>query len=50
MKAVETIKDYRDIQKSVIFHKGETHPVSDERAKELIKAGVAKIIEPLKDK
>lgn len=43
MVTVEVTKDYRDLEKSVLFHKGETHDVTEERADVLVKAGVAKI-------
>ena len=36
---VKVIEDYRDIQKSMIFHKGEKHEVTKARADELVAAG-----------
>ena len=40
---VEVTKDYRDIEKSLVFHVGETHDVTEKRAEALVKAGVVKI-------
>lgn len=40
---VEVTKDYRDIEKSLVFHVGETHDVTKKRAEALVKAGVVKI-------
>ena len=36
---VKVIEDYRDIQKSMIFYKGEKHEVTKARADELVAAG-----------
>lgn len=40
---VEVTKEYRDIEKSLVFHVGETHDVTEERAEALVKSGVVKI-------
>lgn len=40
---VEVTKEYRDIEKSLVFHVGETHDVTEKRAEALVKAGVVKI-------
>lgn len=40
---VEVTKEYRDIEKSLVFHVGETHEVTEKRAETLVKAGVVKI-------
>lgn len=44
MVTVEATKDYRDLEKSVLFHEGETHEVTEKRAEVLVKAGVVKIV------
>ena len=36
---VEVTKEYRDIEKSLVFHVGETHDVTEKRAEALVKAG-----------
>ena len=43
---VEVTKEYRDIEKSLVFHVGETHDVTEKRAEALVKAGVVKIADP----
>lgn len=40
---VEVTKEYRDIEKSLVFHVGETHDVTEKRAEALVKAGMVKI-------
>lgn len=47
---VKTVKEYRDMQKMLLFHEGEIHEVTEERAKELEAFGCAKPIktEPAK--
>lgn len=43
---VEVVKDYKDKEKKLLFHPGEQHEVTQERAKELVEAGVVKIMKP----
>lgn len=50
MVTVETIQDYRDLEKSMIFHKGERHDVTKQRADNLVDAGVVKIVKPKDNK
>lgn len=44
MVKVQVTKPYKDMKKMVLFEKGETHEVTEERAKELVAAGVVKIV------
>lgn len=43
---VEVVKDYKDSEKKLLFHPGETHEVTEERVKVLEAAGVVKVIRP----
>ena len=49
MVTVEVISDYRDTEKQLFFHKGEKHEVKKERAEELVKSEVAKIVTRTKE-
>lgn len=44
MVKVQVTKPYKDMKKMLLFEKGETHEVTEERAKELVAAGVVKVI------
>ena len=45
----KVIKSYKDLQKMLLFHPGEIHEVDEERADELVKSGVAKIVTKTKE-
>ena len=49
MVTVEVTKDYKDIEKKLLFHKGEKHEVKEKRADVLVKAGVVKVITKVKE-
>lgn len=46
---VKVVKAYKDMQKMLLFHEGEEHEVTEQRAKELVKAGVAEVLDDKKN-
>lgn len=46
---VKVLKPYKDMQKMLLFHEGEEHEVTEQRAKELVKAGVAEVLDNKKN-
>lgn len=49
MVKVKVVKPYKDMQKMLLFHEGEEHEVTEQRAKELIEKGFVKRIPEKKD-
>lgn len=45
---VRVTKDYKDMEKMLLFHEGEVHEVKQSRAEQLVKAGVAEIADDRK--
>lgn len=44
MVKVKVLQDYRDMEKTLLFHKGEVHEVDKTRAEQLVKTGVVQIV------
>lgn len=47
---VEVVKPYRDLEKLMLYHPGETHEVTQKRADELVKRGFVKKVVNTKSK
>ena len=47
---VEVVKPYRDLEKLMLYHPGETHEVTPKRADELVKRGFVKKVVNMKSK
>lgn len=47
---VEVVKPYRDLEKLMLYHPGETHEVTQKRADELVKRGFVKKVVNKKSK
>ncbi len=49
MVKVRVTKDYKDKEKMLLFQTGEEHEVKQSRADELVKAGVAELVDTKKN-
>ena len=47
---VEVIKDYKDKEKSLLYHPKERFETSEKRSKELVEAGVVKVVTKKEEK
>ena len=47
---IEVVKPYRDLEKLMLYHPGETHEVTPKRADELVKRGFVKKVVNTKSK
>ena len=50
MVTVEATEPYKDLDKKLLFYKGERHEVTEDRAKALIAKGVVKLVKQPKEK
>lgn len=47
---VQVLEPYKDLQKMLLFHAGEQHEVTEQRAEELIQKGLVKKLDTEKPK